>query len=294
MTGVQRSGPMSLDEWRRAGKTFLFDGRRIFYREDGAGPALLLIHGFPTASWDWNRIWLDLCARFRVVAPDLLGFGFSAKPKDHAYSIFEQADVCDRLLAERGVADTHVLAHDYGDTVAQELLARHEERRFARKAGLRLRSVCFLNGGLFPEAHRARFIQRMLLGRFGPLLGRLSNERSFGRSFSAVFARKTRPSKAELREFWTLMRADDGHLIGHELIRYIPERKRNRERWVGALQKASIPLRVIDGALDPVSGAHMVERYRQLVRDADVVSLPGVGHYPQLEAPERLPAFWSA
>jgi pimeloyl-ACP methyl ester carboxylesterase len=247
-----------------------------------------LIHGFPTASWDWNRVWLDLCARFRVVAPDLLGFGFSAKPSGHAYSIFEQADLCERLLAERGIADAHVLAHDYGDTVAQELLARHEERRFARTPGLRLRSVCFLNGGLFPETHRARLIQRLLLGRFGPLLGRLSNERSFARSFSAVFARKTRPTKAELRDFWALLTSGDGHRIGHELIRYIPERKRNRERWVGALQKATIPLRVIDGAVDPVSGAHMAERYRELVPDPDVVLLEDVGHYPQVEAPDAV------
>jgi pimeloyl-ACP methyl ester carboxylesterase len=49
-----------------------------------------------------------------------------------------------------------------------------------------------------------------------------------------------------------------------------------------------VPLRVIDGAADPISGAHMVARYRELLADADTVLLAGIGHYPQTEAPEQV------
>src|SRR6185503_9627155 len=90
----------------------------------------------------------------------------------------------------------------------------------------------------------------------------------------------------ELAEFWGLIRRDGGHRIMHKLIRYMPERIKHRERWVGALQKTRVPLRVIDGADDPVSGAHMVARYRELVPDPDAVLLPGIGHYPQVEDPQ--------
>jgi pimeloyl-ACP methyl ester carboxylesterase len=275
----------SLKDWREAGRTFDFRGRRVFYREAGTGDALLCIHGFPTASWDWHRVWPDLAARFRVIAPDMLGFGFSAKPRPHKYTIAEQADLHEALLASCGVTVTHVLAHDYGDTVAQELLARCEDRRRGGHAGLVLRSVCFLNGGLFPETHRARAIQKLLAGPLGPLLARLSNRRQFGHSFAAVFAEQTRPSESELDDFWKLMTSDDGHRIGHLLIHYIEERRRFRERWVGVLQHTRIPLRVVDGAVDPVSGAHMAARYRELVPHPDVVLLENVGHYPQVEAP---------
>ena len=72
----------------------------------------------------------------------------------------------------------------------------------------------------------------------------------------------------------------------HRLIRYIVERRENRSRWVGALQQANCPIRLIDGLDDPVSGKHMVERYRELIPRADVVELAGCGHYPQLEKPE--------
>jgi pimeloyl-ACP methyl ester carboxylesterase len=72
----------------------------------------------------------------------------------------------------------------------------------------------------------------------------------------------------------------------HRLFHYMPERRTHRARWVGALQQASIPLRLINGPLDPVSGEHLQVRYRELIEDADVVSLAGIGHYPQLEDPE--------
>ena len=74
----------------------------------------------------------------------------------------------------------------------------------------------------------------------------------------------------------------------HRLIYYMVERRTNRDRWVGALTQAQIPLRLIDGMLDPISGACMVERYEQLVPQADIVRLADVGHYPQVEAPERV------
>ena len=72
------------------------------------------------------------------------------------------------------------------------------------------------------------------------------------------------------------------------------ERRQNRKRWVGALQRTTVPLRFVNGPLDPVSGAAMAARYRQIIPAPDVVVLDGIGHYPQVEAPERvLEAFFS-
>ena len=279
---------MTLDAWRDAGRWHRHGEHAIFHRDEGAGPAILCIHGFPTASWDWHRLWARLTVRHRVVAPDLIGFGFSAKPRPYPYSIFDQATLCESLLAALGVNDVVVLAHDYGDTVAQELLARHDERR---GAGLRLRGVCLLNGGLFPEAHRALPVQKLMASPLGPLLGRLSTPGRFRASLASVFGPHTQPTRAELDDFARLVRHHDGGGITHRLLGYLDERRRHRARWVGALERTAVPLRLVDGALDPVSGRHMAERYRQLVPDPDVVVLDDVGHYPQVEAPD---AVWTA
>ena len=281
---------MTLDDWRSGGTTFTHGGHAIFHRVAGdpaARPALVCIHGFPTASWDWHRIWDVLCARFAcVVALDMLGFGFSAKPRPHTYSIFEQADLHEALLARLGIRRVHLLAHDYGDTVAQELLARDAERRARGDETLVVESACLLNGGLFPETHRATRTQKLLASPVGSLLARAATESTFGRGLAGVFGPRTQPSAADLHDFWRLHAEHDGSGVTHELIGYMAERRQNRTRWVGALQTTSVPLRVIDGPEDPVSGAHMVERYRELVPSPDVVVLPGIGHYPQVEDPD--------
>lgn len=254
----------------------------MFYRREGSGATLLLIHGYPTSSWDWAPMWPELTSRYDVIALDMLGFGESAKPRGHRYSIVEQADLHDALLAELGVAHYHVLVHDYGVTVGQELLAR----------GAPLDSIAFLNGGLFPETHRARPIQRLLASPLGPLVAKLTSERAFAKSLGGVFAKQ--PTREEMHSFWLLASKNDGLRALAGLIRYMVERREHRERWVGALLAATLPLLVINGSRDPVSGAHMIDRLLELRPGTGVVRLPDVGHYPQVEAPADVLAAYLA
>lgn len=273
---------IALEQWREQGQALDFRGHAIRYwvaGDTGAEP-LLLIHGFPTASWDWHRLWAPLAARYRLIACDMLGFGYSAKPRGHAYSLLEQADLQQALLAHIGERrPLHLLAHDYGDSVAQELIARHQDGQ------LQLASCVFLNGGLFPETHHPVRVQKLLLGPLGPLIGRLFSRRKLAQSFARIFGPQTQASDAELDALWQLVAYNNGPAVMHRLIRYMPERRQQRQRWVTAMQAIAVPMRVIDGAFDPISGAHMVARYRELIADADTVLLEGIGHYPQLEAP---------
>nr|WP_197414834.1 alpha/beta hydrolase [Lysobacter enzymogenes] len=273
----------ALRAWRDAGEFIVVRGRRIYCRRAGAGPRLLLIHGFPTSSVDWAPIWPMLASRFEVLAFDLLGLGFSDKPRGHDYRVREQADLAEAVARHYGWDAAFVLAHDYGDTVAQELLARNGE-----DAALRILRLCLLNGGLFPETHRARAIQRLLASPLGPALVGLMSRRGFGRSLKALFSPTRMLGEAAVDEYWALLRHDGGLDAVPSLLGYMAERRQQRSRWVGALQTADAPLRLICGAADPVSGLHMAERYRQLVPRADVVVLDDVGHFPQLEDPQRV------
>jgi pimeloyl-ACP methyl ester carboxylesterase len=287
---VSRSLPR-LECWRAAGQNFSFQGHGIFYRDSGARPnadVLLLLHGFPTSSFDWHFVWDALIARFRVVTADMLGFGFSAKPQTARYSILTQADLFEALADHLGVNDVHLLAHDYGDTVAQELLARLRDGQSIGKVKLRIRSASLLNGGLFPEAHRALRIQKLLASPLGPLVARLQSERRFCQRFAGIFGPGTKPTPDELAEYWAIISERDGQLLFPKLIGYIAERRQHRERWVGALQSGVVPIRFINGPEDPISGAHMAARYRELIPSPDVVELPGIGHYPQHEAPQHV------
>ena len=110
----------------------------------------------------------------------------------------------------------------------------------------------------------------------------------FARSFAQVFGPSTQPTPSQIDAFWELIVRNGGIGVYTSLIRYIGERKSNRNRWVGVLQGSDIALKLIDGAADPVSGKHMADRYRQLVPRPDVSLLDGIGHYPQVEAPQRV------
>lgn len=266
-------------------------GREIFVRTGGRAdaPVLLLIHGFPTSSWDWLPIWPHLEKEHRLICLDMLGFGFSDKPSRHRYSIFEQADIARSVLEQHGVGEYHILAHDYGDTVAQELLARDLDRAQDCAPA----SACLLNGGLFPESHRLLTIQKLLLSPLGPIIARLSSRGSLALSMRHIFGPKTQPDPMLLDGFWALMNENGGRRSVARVIRYVRERAEFRERWVGALQRTRRPLKLINGMLDPISGAHMADRYRQLVADADVTELADIGHYPQVESPAAVAAAYS-
>lgn len=277
----------TVQQWRARGEFHQLCGHSIFVLDEGAPerPSLLLIHGFPTSSWDWHAILDNLAKDYRLIALDMLGFGLSDKPNNRFYTIQGQADIIEALIETKQLTSFHVLAHDYGDTVAQELLARQVE---GTGAGNWL-SGCFLNGGLFPETHHALFTQKLLLSPIGSLVNRLSNYTKFVQSFTSVFGANSQPTAHALETFWALININQGRHVFHNLITYIHDRIEHRERWVAALQMSTVPLALINGSVDPVSGAHMVVRYQELACRLDyLVQLPNIGHYPQVEAPEDL------
>jgi pimeloyl-ACP methyl ester carboxylesterase len=274
-------------EWEAQGKYFNYKQQKIFYQTAGAGEILVCIHGFPTSGWDWYKMWDKLTAHFKVIAPDMVGFGFSDKPRNYAYSIHDQADIHEALLAHLQIDTVHLLSHDYGDTVAQELIARYNERKKLGKAGLEIKSLCLLNGGIFPEMHRARRVQKLLQKPFiGWLISQLLNEKQFQKGFSEIFGANSKPDAEELKNFWEIICRQKGNKISHKLIHYIVDRRQHRDRWVNALIETTVPLRLINGPEDPVSGKHAAERYKELIPQPDVVLLAGIGHYPQTENAE--------
>jgi len=272
----------SIENWKTRGEFKQLMGREMFVVDTGEHdkPIILLIHGFPTSSWDWLPIWDHLAAKNRLIAMDMLGFGFSDKPDPHPYSIHEQADLIEALVRDLDLSKFHVLAHDYGDTVAQELLARQNESKGAGN----WQSLCLLNGGLFPETHQALLIQKLLLSPLGPLINRLTTRQRFDSSMRRVWGTTAPLRDHELDGFWQLVNFKNGRHIFHNLITYMRDRKTHRTRWVAALKDADIPIGLINGSADPVSGAHMIAHYKNIVGAPDfLVELPTTGHYPQVE-----------
>lgn len=270
---------MDAAAWQSGGSPFGFQNHSLFTRRGGQGKPLLLIHGFPTSSFDWASVWPALAQTRALHTIDMLGFGLSDKPLDYPYSIKGSADQWQAYVQEQGLAEVSILAHDYGNTVAQELLARQNEGRLP----FRIRKITFLNGGLFPEATFPILMQKLLLGPVGPAVARLSSYRSFAGSMRKICTRV--PDEPSMRVHWRLLERSHGRLVLPKIIQYIRERHTHRQRWVGALLDSGVPLSLINGVDDPISGAGIVARWRELLPDSKVIELSGIGHYPQWEAP---------
>ncbi|XP_064606595.1 mesoderm-specific transcript homolog protein-like [Liolophura sinensis] len=278
-----------LRTWMNSGEFYDFHGFKIFFidrKGSGVGGTLVALHGFPTFSYDWTKILPGLEKQFsRVILIDCLGFGLSDKPTQHNYSIFEQADVIEGLLASLHVKDAHLISHDYGDTVAQEMVARFNERE--TKDGLGILSLCMLNGGVFTETSHPRPLQLLLLRPWlGPILAGLVPYHLYKHGFSEIFGPNTQPTSDEFWEFWTGIRYNRGERVLYRILQYIPERYANEERWVGALQSTVVPVHMIYGPADPVNPPEFVTHYRKVMPNPSISVLPGtIGHYPQWEAP---------
>lgn len=282
-----------LKAWREKGGYFTFRGFKIFYRMEGEGPALLLIHGYPTSSYDWKGLWPDLTSRFTVVAPDMLGMGFSSKPwrwnyKPH-YTIASHWEMHEALMLHLELPEFHMLSHDIGVSVAQELLARmFEADRRQQAYPVRALTSAFLNGGLFAEVYKPRPIQNLLSSPLGHLAGPMVGRSKFWPAMKEMFGPGTQPTDDELEDFYRLVMGMGGRFTVHLSGRFWHDRAPNRDRWVEGMKRSGVPLRMINGPLDPNSGKHMAERYREVIPDPDIVSLPRIGHWPAVEAPRAV------
>lgn len=275
-----------IDRWWSGGERWpcvLSDVERsIFVRQDGSGPWMTLLHGFPSCSYDWAQLVPALRPRHALLMPDLLGFGASEKPLDHDYSIREQADLVEALWRHAGVTSSVIVAHDYSVSVTQELLARRADGALA----VDLVAVWLLNGGLYPDLHRPEAVQTALLDpEQGPRINAAMTSELMAAALRPTFAEHF-DARASSEAIWVA--ASRGGAVLHRLIHYMVDRREHEARWVDALEHTDVPLAFVWGMLDPISGAHVAARVRERLPDAPFTALADVAHWPPLEAPERV------
>jgi pimeloyl-ACP methyl ester carboxylesterase len=268
-------------QWRDGGRWLSTDAGRVFVRsESGKHPTILLLHGYPSSSYDFRSV-VDRLGDRSWLTLDFLGFGLSDKPRPHRYSLLEQADIVQAVVADAVDGPVAIVAHDMGTSVATELLARDLRGRLP----FELQRVVLSNGSVILERASLRPIQRVLRGPLGPIAARLANRRMFTAEFARLFSSGHPLSADEAAAQWALLCRDGGHRIAHLLTAYLDERVRYAGRWHGAVRDWPEPLGFVWGLQDPVATTNVLDGLRELRPAAPVVELPGLGHYPQIEDP---------
>ena len=222
-----------VESWREAGAVEEVLGRRLYvHRRDGDGPLLLLLHGFPSSSYDWREL-LELRPPGRAaLAFDCLGFGLSEKPRDHVYTLSWQADAAEELVRRAGSPPVFLVAHDMGTSVGTELMARD----LRGELEMTIAGALLFNGSMLLHLARPTVGQKLLRSPLGPLASRLTTERSFRAQFSRVFSSSHPLGDEEAADQWSLIVHNGGRRIAHRLVHYMEERERLTDRWHGAIR----------------------------------------------------------
>jgi pimeloyl-ACP methyl ester carboxylesterase len=292
---------MQLNQFSDATRAWLAAGRhenvgryRMFVYESSPAargdaadesPTVLLIHGFPTSSYDWRGVVERLSRGARTIAPDLLGFGLSDKPVAYSYSLFQQADTIEELLSVLDVTAAHIVSHDLGTSLHSELLARQAEGRLQ----FELLSSTFLNGSMLQWlAKITPFQEQLASNKTLPQAIELCRAGLLERYVPALQSLMCRPdtiTEVDAKVISELLRYQDGHLRLPALAGYMRERYVHADRWLGALETASSPLQIVWADGDPIAHIDMGRELARRCPHARYHELVGLGHFLMIEDP---------
>ncbi|MCM2356928.1 MAG: alpha/beta hydrolase [Geobacteraceae bacterium] len=246
----------------------LINGITMGYDDNGSGPPLLLIHGFPLCRRMWQpQIRALTSAGFRVITPDLRGFGESDAP-DGPYSMELFADDLVELLDQLGIEQTVVGGMSMGGYVLFNLLERHRSR---------VRGACFLTtrANADDEAGRAR---RLTLARevqqFGPQVVADSFEK-------LLFAGETPKERPKLvAEVYGWMTANDSRGIAGGLLAM-----RERKDYTPLLAGLTVPSLALGAELDKAAPPENARLIAAGIPGCRLTIIPAAGHMVNLESP---------
>jgi pimeloyl-ACP methyl ester carboxylesterase len=226
-----------------------------------------------------------LSKRARTIAPDLLGFGLSDKPVAYSYSLFQQADTIEELLATLKVPAAHVVSHDLGTSLHSELLARQAEGRL----NFELQSSTFLNGSMLQWLARITPFQEQLaanatLPQAIELCRTLFSER-YVPGLQRLMRRPETITAVDAQVMEELLRYQDGHQRLPAIAGYMRERYVHADRWLGAIEMARSPVQIVWADGDPIAHVDMGRELARRCPRAAYHELAGLGHFLLMEDP---------
>jgi len=248
-------------------------GGAIAYHDEGSGPAVVLLHGFPLSSYVWRGLIPALAARHRVLAPDLLGLGASDKPAGAPLDIRAQAGYVTELLAHLAIDRVALIGHSTGGGIAQLLVDGRDDV----EALVLIDSIAFdrwptegIGEIQVVQADRETHDAAELVVRSALRLGTVEDQLT-DKDVEAYVAPWSPPSPVE--GLFRFARALDG--LGLEQL------ERSMTAW-------GLPTLILWGEDDPFHPVDIAERLNAAIPSSALGLVPGCGHFLPDEAPETI------
>ena len=276
---------MNVQEWKAKGNFTKVYGHSVFNIHHKTNkPTLAFLHGYPSASFDYYKVLPILENDFSYIIHDHLGFGLSDKPANYSYSLIEQAEIAIELWKKLGIKEIHLVSHDYGTTVANEIIVRKQQGF----EPVKIKSVTFSNGSMHIELAHLKLVQRLLKHpTFGKYIVALMNKRTFIKTMQDIWFDKQLCDLKEMNELWELLMMNAGKEVLHKISQYNNERVKYWHRWIPALAQLDIPTHVLWAQQDPIAVKAIAEQLHKEIPSSVYTKIDQCGHYPMLEKPEE-------
>jgi pimeloyl-ACP methyl ester carboxylesterase len=257
-------------------------GERVAYLDEGSGEVILLLHGIAGSSQTWRSVMRPLSRKFRVVAPDLLGHGDSAKPRTD-YSLGALSVLVRDLLDELGISRATIVGHSLGGGIAMQFMYQHPDY------GQRL--VLIGSGGLGPDVGLTLRLASLPGAELVlPVIAAQRVSNAGDRVLS--WLRKAGVESPRGEELWRHYSSLSDGPTRQAFLRTLRSVVDHRGQAVSALSRLSVrtdfPVMAIWGERDamiPVKHGYAVQAIRPDVR---LEVLSDVGHFPHAERPAEV------
>jgi pimeloyl-ACP methyl ester carboxylesterase len=251
-------------------------GIKVHYQEKGEGTPLILIHGFAASTYTWKDVFVPLSEKYRVIAVDLKGFGFTEKP-DGDYTRAKQAELVAGLMDNLKIEKAYLVGNSMGGEVALNVALRQPNRVISMvlvdSAGIQ--SVG--RGSLVPAYLQIPYINRGLtaLAMLSPSLVRSGLEKSYFDD--------TKVSDAEVDYYYQPLKTDDG-----QRATILARQQFNLDSIEPRLDQITTPSLLIWGAEDEIIPLEAGRKMNSAIKGSELKVYEKCGHIPQEEMPERL------
>ena len=274
----------AITSWALKGQYAEIYKNKVFYIENRSEkPVIAFLHGYPSASFDYYKALPIIEKKFSYIIHDHLGFGLSAKPLDYSYSLIEQAEVAMALWQELGLKNIHLVAHDYGTSVANEILVR----KLRGHEPVKIKSITLCNGSMHVELAQMKVIQKLLKHPFwGKYVAAMSTEFLFQKSMQDIWFDKSLFDKEEITTLYTMLMSNGGRQTFHKVSQYNNERVKYWHRWIGSLPEIDIPTHILWAQQDPIAVKAIAELLHTEIPHSVYTKIENCGHYPMLEQSE--------
>jgi haloalkane dehalogenase len=255
---------------------------RMHYIDEGSGDPILFVHGTPTWSFEWRHLVSALSATHRCIAPDLLGFGLSDRPSNFSYTPETHAETLRKFVDHLGLDAFTLIVHDFGGPIGLPL---------ALAEGSKVDRIVIINSWMWPLDDDPDMMRKARIA--GGALGRWMYRNlnlSLRVLMPSAYGRRSALTKEIHRQYLEVFTDKSArvrvlHALARALIGSRDHYARLLERRDRLQHRATL---IVWGMKDRAFTPKLLARWRALLPNAAVVTLPDAGHWPHEESPDAV------